>query len=154
MSVLPYQEIKRLSMECGMISPFSERGSFGGVSFGAGPASYDLRLDRDIRLWPGRSVRADAIERICMPDNLMGLLFSKSTWARVHVEHAATVIDPGFHGVLRLEINMHHGDGIIDIAAGTGIVQVVFCRLEAPTEQPYRGRYLGQGADQDAIFIR
>ena len=153
--ILPAQTIRELCRgDQPLISPFSERTEFGGCSYGLGPASFDLRIDRNVRLWPGSSVRADAMERICMPDDLIGFMFSKSTWARVHVEHAGTVVDPGFHGVLRLEINMHHGDGIIDIAAGTGVVQIVFCRLEAPTTMPYCGRYLGQGADQDAIFLR
>lgn len=149
---LPYQGIKLRCLRDGMITPFSERTEFGGTSYGLGPASYDLRIDRDIELWPGSSVRADAIERINMPDDLVGLLFSKSTWARVHVEHAGTVIDPGFRGVLRLEINMHHGDRVIRIAAGTGIVQVLFAPLSKPTELLYAGRYQDQGADQDAIF--
>lgn len=136
-----------------MVEPFSERTECGGTSYGLGPASYDLRTDRDLELWPGRSVRADAIEYIRMPDDLIGLLFSKSTWARVHVEQAGTIIDPGFEGVLRLEINMHHGHEVIRIPAGTGIVQVLFGELLAPTEQPYRGKYYKQGVDQDAIFV-
>lgn len=137
-----------------MISPFSERTEFNGVTYGCGAASYDLRIDRDVQLWPGRSVRADAMEQFAMPNDLVGLLFSKSTWARVHVEHAGTVIDPGFEGVLRLEINMHHGDRVIEIPAGTGIVQVLFAPLVAPTDSPYRGKYFGQGYNQEAIFIR
>jgi dCTP deaminase len=151
---IPSQMIRaRCSGDRPLIAPFSERTEFGGTTYGLGPAGYDLRIDRDVTLWPGRSVRADAMESICMPLDLIGLLFSKSTWARVHVEHAGTVIDPGFEGVLRLEINMHHGDGIITIPAGTGIVQVLFALLAEPTDEPYRGRYFGQGADTDAIFV-
>lgn len=135
-----------------MIDPFCERAECNGVSYGLGPAGYDLRVDRDVVLYPGRSVRADAIERLCMPDDVMALLFTKSTWARFHVEHAGTTVDPGFRGVLRLEINMHGGSDTVEIRRGTGIVHAVFLRLEAPTQQPYRGKYQDQGADQDAIF--
>jgi len=164
---LPYQEIKRLSLdpEVRLVEPFSERTEFAGVSYGCGPASYDLRIDTDITLWPGHSVRVDAIERIHMPPWLVGQMFSKSTWARKHVEHASTIIDPGFgwksSGILRLEINMHHGDEVIEIKAGTAIVQVLFSPLVkiryntihiAETEQIYTGKYQGQGKDQDAIF--
>jgi len=150
---LPAQMIRERCLDAKpMISPFSEQAEFGGTTYGLGPAGYDLRIDRDVELWPGRSVRVDAIERVAMPNDLIGLLFSKSTWARVHVEHAGTVIDPGFEGVLRLEINMHHGDGVIRIAAGVGIVQVLFARLVESTEQPYRGKYYGQGIDQNEIF--
>lgn len=154
--ILPAQTIRSLCLDRDppMIAPFSERSYANGVSYGCGPASFDIRIDRDIELWPGRSITADAIEHISMPDDVMGLMFSKSTWARVHVEHAGTVIDPGFAGWLRLEINMHSGERIIKIPAGTGIAQIIFVRLEAPTEAPYRGRYHGQNADQDAIFVR
>jgi deoxycytidine triphosphate deaminase len=40
------------------------------------------------------------------------------------------------------------------IPAGSGIAHVVFHRLEAPTEQPYEGKYQNQGENQDAIFER
>lgn len=155
---LPAQTIRYLCSQHSenkkpLISPFSERAYFGGVSYGLGPASYDLRLDRDITLWPGKSLRADSIEEICMPNDLVGMMFSKSTWARIHIEHAGTLIDPGFEGVLRLEINMHHGDDIVHIKAGTGIVQVLFGRLESPTDRPYHDKYQHQGRDQDAIFL-
>jgi len=161
---LPHQDIKRLAMEEKLLlDPFSEPARHGGVSHGCGPASYDLRVDRDLTFWPGHSRRADAIERIKMPKYLLGLIFSKSTWARVHIEHAGTVVDPGFEGVLRLEINMHYGDNVIDIPAGTGIAQILFaplCNLQMliqlgliqDTVYPYGGFYLRQGPNQDAIF--
>jgi dCTP deaminase len=151
---LPYQEIKYrcLNPDIRMIEEFSEQTEFAGTTYGCGPASYDLRLDRDIELWPGRSIRADAMEYIRMPIDLVGLLFSKSTWARVHIEHAGTVVDPGFRGVLRLEINMHGHSEFTRIPAGTGIVQILFARLTCPTTRPYNGRYQNQQFNQDAIF--
>ncbi len=53
---------------------------------------------------------------------------------------------------LRLEINMHFGTEPIKIAAGTGLVQVVFHRLEEATESPYVGKYQDQTKNQDAIM--
>jgi len=122
------------------------------VTYGLGPAGYDLRLAEDITLWPGRSIRADTIERLNMPDDVLGILTSKSTWARLHVEHATTVVEPGWRGVLRLEINMHGGEKPLAIYKGTGIVQVIFFRLEEPTLQPYEGKFQDQKPGQDAIF--
>lgn len=46
----------------------------------------------------------------------------------------------------------HGGDKPVHIRAGTGVVQVVFFRLEEATELPYAGKYMHQHAGQDAIF--
>lgn len=146
--ILPAQTIRAL----GILSPCCERTKENGVTYGLSPAGYDLRIANDIRLWPSSSVRVDAIERFNMPNDVMGLLFTKSTWARLHIEQAGSVVEPGWRGVLRLEINMHFGTEPIEIKAGTGMVQVVFHRLEAPTEMPYAGKYQDQPRDQNAIF--
>ena len=146
--ILPAQTIRAL----GILSPCCERTQFNGVTFGLGPAGYDLRIAEDIRLWPSHSVRVDAIEQFNMPNDVMGFLYSKSTWARLHIEQAGTVVEPGWRGILRLEINMHCGNEWITIPAGTGLVQVVFHRLEHATEIPYSGKYQNQGPNQDAII--
>jgi dCTP deaminase len=146
--ILPAQTIRTL----GILTPCCERTRLHGVTYGLGPAGYDLRTAEDITLWPSSSARVDAIERFDMPNDVMGLLYSKSTWARLHIEHAATVIEPGWRGILRLEVNMHYGDKPITIRRGTGIVQAVFFRLESATEQPYEGKFQAQGPGQDAIF--
>lgn len=147
---LPAQTIRELALR-GMITPFSERAEFNGVSYGLSPAGYDLRVDGDLDLWPGRSVRVDAMEELCLPDDIIGFLFTKSTWARLHVEQAGTVVDPGFRGKLRLEINQHSGNPVF-ISAGTGVVHMVFGQLTEFTEMPYRGKYQNQRANQDAII--
>lgn len=160
-SVLPTQHIRRYCLqyrEFGLakplISPFCERERTGGVSHGLGSATYDPRIDREITLWPGRSVRANAIEEFCIPDFIVGIILSKSTWSRVHVEHAGNLIDPGFEGPLELEINMHYGHDLITIPAGAGVLQIMFLYLAEPTEQPYgpNDKYFRQPRNQPAIF--
>jgi dCTP deaminase len=146
--ILPAQTIRRL----GILTPCAERTRFNGVTYGLGPAGYDLRIADDILFWPGRSVLVDAVEHFDMPNDVIGFLYSKSTWARLHIEQAGTVIEPGWRGILRLEINMHSGDKPIAIKAGTGLVQVVFHRLEDPTELPYEGKYQDQPPNKDASF--
>ena len=89
--ILPYQTIKALRI----LSPCCERTRYNGVTYGLGPAGYDLRIVDDITLWPSSSVRVDAIEKFNMPNDVMGFLYSKSTWARLHIEQAGTVIEPG-----------------------------------------------------------
>jgi dCTP deaminase len=145
--VLPAQTIRRLDI----IKPFAERTVFNGVTFGLGPAGYDLRVAGDVYLWPGHCVLVDAIERFEMPIDVQGRLYTKSTWARQHVRVAGTIIDPGWNGVLRLEISQHDGDPVT-ILAGTGAALVIFDRLEEPTEQPYSGKYQNQTPGTNAIF--
>jgi len=146
--ILPAQTIRAL----GILSPCCERTSLNGVTYGLSAAGYDLRISKDITLWPSSSVLVDAIEHFVMPTDVMGILFTKSTWARMHIEQAGSVIEPGWRGVLRLEINMHFGSAPITIKAGTGMVQVVFHRLEEATELPYAGKYQDKLPAQDAVF--
>ncbi len=146
--ILPAQTIRRLRI----ISPCEPRTRLHGVTYGLGPAGYDLRIASSIKLFPGSAALGDAVERFDMPNDVMGILYTKSTWARVHIEVANTVLEPGWRGHLRLEISMHYGTKPINSMAGSGIAQVVFYRLEEETEAPYEGKYQDQGRMQDAIF--
>jgi dCTP deaminase len=78
-----------------------------------------------------------------MPDDALGVVHDKSTWARRGVALQNTVIEPGWSGYLTLEITMHAWR-FLHIRCGTPIAQVLFHRLEKPTDQPYRGRYQNQ----------
>ncbi|MGB6448807.1 MAG: hypothetical protein WBF47_27345, partial [Xanthobacteraceae bacterium] len=135
-----------------ILDPCCERTMFNGVTYGLGPAGYDLRVATAITLWPGTSVLVDAIERFSMPSDVIGFLFSKSTWGRLHIAPGGAVIEPGWRGVLRIPINMHAGHEPVTVLAGTGIAQVVFMRVEEPTERPYDGKYQDQGPSQEPLF--
>jgi dCTP deaminase len=123
------------------------------VTHGLSSAGYDLRVAERVELFPGACRLVDAMESFNMPLDLIGRLYTKSTWAREHIRVANTIIEPGWRGILRLELSQHFGEPII-IEAGTGVAQVVFDRLEEPTEQGYEGKYQDQGMAQDAIFER
>lgn len=76
-----------------------------------------------------------------MPCDLMGIVHDKSTWARRGLSVFNTVIEPGWHGFLTLEL-VYHGEGELIIPAGAGIAQVVFHMLEEP--RAYTGKYQNQ----------
>jgi deoxycytidine triphosphate deaminase len=141
-----------------MISPFCERTRHNGVTHGLSSNGYDTRIAEDIVLYPGSAVDVDTIERFDMPLDVCGRPSVKSTWARFpyRMLQIGTVIEAGWSGILRLEISMHPTaeppGGVLQIPAGTGVVQVLFERLEAPTKQPYDGKYQNQSSGQDAIF--
>jgi dCTP deaminase len=140
--ILPAQTLRALQP----IQPFFERARQNGMTFGLGPAGYDIRIAEDVTLsWHRRFVLASSIERFDMPNDLIGGVFDKSTWARRGVSALNTIVEPGWHGHLTLELTYWRWRPL-RIAAGSPIVQIIFFRLEAPTEQPYAGKYQDQRA--------
>ena len=127
------------------------------MTYGLGPAGYDIRVRERYVLYPGYFVIASAIEEFCMPDDIQAVVHDKSTWARRGLSVFNTIIDPGFVGSLTLEIKDQRHEGWfprlsrpIVLEPGDPIAQVVFSRLDAPTDQPYAGRYQHQGAGPQA----
>ncbi len=131
----------------------------GGTSFGLSEAGYDIRIKQDINfdrqtVWirePGlgqfwkpiynsRFIIASAIEEFQMPDDLVGIVHDKSTWARQGISVFNTVIESGWKGFLTLEI-VNHG-GPIMIPAGSGIAQVIFHKTTC--KSLYSGKYQNQ----------
>lgn len=133
----------------------------GGTSFGLGEAGYDIRIKqtiifteagdkrvievRDGSSWPamsmGRFALASAIDKFQMPDDLVGIVHDKSTWARKGLSVFNTVIEPGWKGFLTLEL-VYHGEGELVIPAGAGIAQVIFHEVKEPAL--YTGKYANQ----------
>ena len=131
-----------------------------GVSYGLSEAGYDIRIKQTIAFMKdvetgtrtvgvkdnqgnlffayGRFALASAIEEFRMPDNLVGIVHDKSTWARQGLSVFNTVIEPGWDGFLTLEL-VHHGDNTLIIPAGSGIAQVVFHETKCLTS--YSGKY-------------
>lgn len=132
-----------------------------GVSYGLGEAGYDIRIKQTIEFFPntekitradgelmekesfnGRFVLASSIERFQMPTDLLGVVHDKSTWARKGLSVFNTVVEPGWHGFLTLELVFKGNEHLI-IPAGAGIAQVLFHELE--NHATYFGKYQGQG---------
>jgi dCTP deaminase len=122
-------------------------------TYGCSPAGYDLRLDRvkgayqlGENLWrldPGQFVLASTMEEFQMPDDLLGVVHDKSSWARRGLACQNTVIEPGWRGWLTLELNNHSTEPL-RLRQGTGICQVIFHVLDEPTLHPYFGKYQDQ----------
>jgi dCTP deaminase len=121
-----------------LLTPFVERGvSPGGRSFGLSAASYDVRIDQDVLVPPHGFVLASTLERFNMPNDLVGTVKDKSSWARLGLAVQNTLLDPGWPGYLTLELTNHS-------AAEIRIAHIKFELLDQPTEQPYRGKYYNQ----------
>lgn len=137
----------------------------GSVSHGLGEAGYDIRIKQSVRFWKsegisklrvdswnelghpttktenGRFALASAIEEFEMPDWLVGVVHDKSSWARRGLSVFNTVIEPGWHGFLTLEL-VYHGEGELFIPAGSGIAQVLF--HQTTQRASYSGKYQNQ----------
>ena len=128
-----------------------------GVSWGLGEAGYDIRIKQSINftrfegqrvvgvMYPdgpdfsdGRFVIASTIEEFDMPNDLVGIVHDKSTWARKGLSVFNTVVEPGWKGFLTLEL-VYHGDEELIIPAGAGIAQVIFHQTFCKAN--YTGKY-------------
>lgn len=129
----------------GMIEPFCERTVFDGMSFGLSSCGYDVRIAEKIRLERGAFALASTIEKFDFPADIVGKLHDKSTWARRGLSVFNTVSEPGWRGYLTLEL-VNHGPETLILRPGCPIGQIVFHRLDEPTQQPYAGKYQDQAA--------
>lgn len=130
------QTIRRLQP----ITPIEERTTYSGLSYGLSSAGYDIRIAQNRELQPQGFCLASSCEYFTMPNNLLGIVHDKSTWARQGLTVQNTVIEPGWTGYLTLELT-NHSLNTIDIYMNMPIAQIIFHLLDEPTEQPYTGKY-------------
>lgn len=114
-----------------------------GVSWGLTECGYDIRIKQDVTLFFGRRFfLGSSIEEFNMPDNLMGRVLNKSTWARLGLDASKTTnIEPGWKGYLTIELT-YARTWPLRIKAGSGICQVIFETLMHPAR--YAGKYQAQ----------
>lgn len=121
------------------------------LTYGVGPAGYDLTLDWGPAQWsdaawtldPGEFRLAATIERFSLPTDVTAMVYDKSSWARRGLSLFNTVAEPGWSGYLTLELkNMGHER--LFLPQGVPIAQVVFTLLDQPTIYPYSGKYQNQ----------
>lgn len=147
MSILSGQSIRAARI----LEPLHERTAEHGLTYGLGPAGYDLRLDLGpvypVQRWlePGHFLLGATLEHFTMPRDILGRVCDKSSLARKGVSVFNTVIEPGWMGFLTLEI-VNHSRSAVELRQGQGIAQVIFEMLDQPAEHPYDGKYQNQEA--------
>ena len=129
-----------------------------GVSHGLTECGYDLRIAEDVTFFRGvngrwyhkvngsvalgRKALVHSMECFQMPDNMMGKVLNKSTWARKGLDASMTTnIEPGWCGYLTIELH-YRGYLPLWIPPGVGICQVIFETLEE--QACYQGKYANQ----------
>jgi dCTP deaminase len=116
-----------------------------------------LAEDKAFILHPGEFALAVTVERVHIPDDLVGRLDGKSSLGRLGliVHSTAGYVDPGFDGRLTLEltniINLP-----IQLYQGMPVSQISFNRLTSPAERPYGqgggSKYQGQTGPEPSRY--
>lgn len=140
--ILPAQMIRAARP----VEPFVERSVSHGMSYGLSHAGYDVRIAERFSLRPGQFALASTVEKFQMPNDLVGFVHDKSSWARRGLSLFNTVIEPGWAGFLTLELVNHSSHRVISFEPGMPIAQIVFMRTVEPVEKPYSGKYQNQEA--------
>jgi dCTP deaminase len=133
------------------------------MTYGVGPAEYDVRIAEDMAIEPDEFRLASTIERFTMPNDCPAYVKDKSTWARLGLFVQNTVIECGWSGFLTLELTYHparrgvNGSYLprtpINFRRGMPIAQIVFHRLMEPTDSPYAGKYQDQLAGPQPAIL-
>jgi len=180
--ILSDREIRALcETEPAMLSPFVPT-QMGRPSYGLGSYGYDLRLGRRFlvplggvnavldpvdfpdshfrqiegegifELSPNSQVLAESVERFAMPDDVCGVCWGKSSYARCGLLVNVTPLEPGWRGVLTIEL-ANVSPLPIRLHVGQGIAQVVFFRGDRP-DRTYGEKEAGGGyQDQPGVTL-
>ena len=181
MSVKSDRWIRRMALEHGMISPFSEKQVRAGIiSYGLSSYGYDLRVADEFRIFtnvnttivdpknfdeksfvelrsecaiipPNSFALARSIERFSMPRNVVGVCVGKSTYARCGIIVNVTPFEPEWRGIATLEIS-NTTPLPAKIYANEGLCQVLFFDSDELCEISYAGRN-GKYQDQEGIVL-
>jgi dCTP deaminase len=123
------------------------------------PNLTDLEVidgDNPFILHPGEFALAVTVERVEIPDDLVGRLDGKSSLGRLGliVHSTAGFVDPGFKGRLTLELT-----NIINLPVALyynmPVSQISFVELSTPSEKPYGSagsKYQGQSGPEASRY--
>jgi dCTP deaminase len=113
-----------------------------GFTYGASQAGYDIRIRQNLILRPDAFHLASSLEHFTVPRDLLGVLYDKSTLARMGIFLGLGVLQPGWYGHLTLEIK-NQGNNDVQLVAGQPIAHVVFQRIDREVAG-YDGHYQNQ----------
>ncbi len=97
-----------------------------------------------ITIPPHSFLLATTMEYVKLPNDLTAFVEGRSSVGRMglFIQNAGWV-DPGFEGQITLEL--YNANSLpIRLQAGRRICQLVFCKMDQETPNPYRGKYQGQ----------
>ena len=101
-----------------------------------------IRNGREFIIQPGDFVIAATLERVSLPDNMMGRLEGRSSLGRlgIVVHSTASIFDPGWDGNCVLELG-NLGRMAVKLTPGMRICAMSFEELSSPAEVPYNRKH-------------
>lgn len=106
-----------------------------------GEASYRRIFASDtFTLLPQHRVLAQTYETVHVPPDVLGIVYGKSTYARLGLIVATTPLEPGWKGVITLSL-INPTQRPILLYVMQGIAQVVFFQGTTPPQATYQGAY-------------
>ncbi len=155
MTILCDQDIEKLIWDEKLVDPFNYDH--------LNPASYDICVGRNIIIevayghrekmvmtdagWsirPGEFVLLDTMETFNVPNGYAMDLRLKSSTARLGWDHSlAFWVDPGWQGVLTMEVKNLNQYNPLVLVPGQRFAQIVVHKLSGLSRTPYQGRYKG-----------
>ncbi|AEM38482.1 deoxycytidine triphosphate deaminase [Pyrolobus fumarii 1A] len=98
--------------------------------------------DHGFVIYPHEHVLAHTLEWIELPDDVVGLVNVRSTFARFGLYIPPTVVDAGFKG--QLVIELIGSEFPVRVYPGQRFLHLVFVKTTSPVAKPYHGKYQGQ----------
>ncbi|MEM4066255.1 MAG: dCTP deaminase [Candidatus Micrarchaeaceae archaeon] len=151
--ILSDLEIKRRLLNGEIeIEPFSpEDLSPNGIDLRVGNKIVNINTDQEydhgLVCEPDAFYLISTAERITLPLNVVGLVFLKSTWARMGVLIPPTVVDAGFSGILSLSLRV--GPLPIKLEQGMKVWHLILA--ESYESTGYKGKYQNSNGLRKAI---
>jgi len=103
---------------------------------------FEVEVGDKFLLKPNEKILVYTLEYLELPNDLMGFIELRSTYARCGLTLPPTVVDGGFKGNLTLAIS---GSTFpVKLYAGERFIHVVFAKLSSPIQKPYSGKYQKQ----------
>jgi len=103
---------------------------------------YEILSGDEFVIYPNEKVLLTTLEYIKLPNDIMGFVELRSSFARLGLSIPPTIIDAGFEGNVTLEV---HGSVFpIKLYKGQRFAHVIFSKTLNPVLRPYCGKYQGQ----------
>ncbi len=104
--------------------------------------AYAIEKGHEFVIEPYEHILLTTLEYVKMPNDLIGFVNLRSTFARLGLIIPPTIIDAGFEGQITIELI--GSEFPIRLTTGTRFIHVVFAKTSTPVEKPYQGKYSGQ----------
>jgi len=101
--------------------------------------------DNGYLLEPGGFVLGSTLETVSMPNGYLGFIETRGNFARagLQIHNSDGHIDPGYRGVITLELKNNSTQNDIRLYPGIKIATLYVGKTQTPSAVPYDGKYQG-----------